>query len=48
MRLSIIMPTRDLDALVYGQLKTLRGVFPDLYGSQWVKWLVEIEVQKLN
>jgi len=23
----------------------LRGVFPDLYGSQWVKWLVEIEVQ---
>lgn len=29
MRLSIIMPTRDLDALVYGQLKTLRGVFPD-------------------
>jgi DMSO/TMAO reductase YedYZ molybdopterin-dependent catalytic subunit len=23
----------------------LRAIFPDIYGSQWVKWLVKIEVQ---
>lgn len=23
----------------------VRAVFPDIYGSQWVKWLLEIEVQ---
>lgn len=23
----------------------LRAVFPGIYGSQWVKWLVKIEVQ---
>lgn len=23
----------------------VRAVFPDIYGSQWVKWLLEVEVQ---